>query len=142
MARRLVIVSPDKRASLYVMSAFYLVAGAAHFRAPGFYLPMMPASLPWHLGLIYLSGIAEMALGAGLLVPAFRCAAAWGLIALLIAVFPANLHVALHNTPIGGRAEGLGIWNWLRLPLQGILIAWAWWHTRPRSAVRSRSLPA
>ena len=130
-------MSPYKRLSLYVMSAFYLAAGAAHFLAPGFYLPMMPASLPWHLGLIYISGIAEMALGAGLLVPALRRAAAWGLIALLIAVFPANLHVALHNIPIGGRTEGLGIWNWLRLPLQGILIAWAWWHAKPRSGAHS-----
>jgi len=142
MARRLVAMSLYKRASLYVMSAFYLVAGAAHFRAPGFYLPMMPASLPWHLGLIYLSGIAEMALGAGLLVPALRRAAAWGLIALLIAVFPANLHVALHNIPIGGRTEGLGIWNWGRLPLQGVLIAWAWWHAQPPSGATRETLPA
>ena len=131
-----------KRASLYAMSAFYLVAGAAHFAAPGFYLPMMPASLPWPLGLIYISGMAEMALGAGLLRTAYRRAAAWGLIALLIAVFPANLHVALHNVPIGGRTEGLGIWNWVRLPFQGVLIAWAWWHARPPSDTAPGNLPA
>lgn len=130
LARRLVAMNP------------YKPAGAAHFIAPRFYLPIMQASLPWHLGLIYLSGIAEMALGAGLLVPAFRCAAAWGLIALLVAVFPAKLHVALHNVPIGGRTEGLGIWNWLRLPLQGTLIAWAWWHAQPRTGASSGTLPA
>ncbi|HTF36516.1 MAG TPA: DoxX family protein [Myxococcota bacterium] len=141
MARRLLVVSPYKRASLYGMSAFYLAAGAGHFLAPGFYLPMMPASLPWHLGLIYVSGGAEMALGAALLVPPFRRMAAWGLIALLIAVFPANLHVALHNIPIGGRSEGLGLWNWVRLPLQGLLILWAWWYTRPQSVTTPETLP-
>jgi uncharacterized membrane protein len=124
-------MSPYKRVSLYAMSVFYLVAGANHFRTPGFYLPMMPESLPWHLGLIYLSGIAEILLGAGLLAPPLRRTAAFGVTALLIAVFPANLHVALHNVPLGGRAEGLGIWNWVRLPLQGILMAWAYWHAQP-----------
>jgi uncharacterized membrane protein len=135
-------MSPFKRASLWVMSVFYLAAGAAHFRAPDFYLPMMPASLPWPLALIYLSGMAEMGLGVALLVPALRRAAAFGVIALLIAIFPANLHVALHNVPIGGRAEGLGLWNWVRLPLQGVLIAWAYWLARPASRPAQRTLPA
>ena len=135
-------MSLSKRALLYVMTAFYVVAGANHFRAPDFYLPMMPASLPWPLGLIYVSGIAEMVLGVGLLAPALRRTAAWGLIALLIAVFPANLHVALHNIPIGGRSEGLGVWNWIRLPLQGVLIAWAWWYTRPASGAKPAAHPA
>ena len=124
-------MSPYKRASLYVMSVFYVLAGAAHFRAPDFYLPMMPASLPWHLALIYVSGMAEMGLGVSLLVPTLQRAAAFGVIALLIAIFPANLHVALHNVPLGGRPEGLGVWNWVRLPLQGVLIAWAYWHAQP-----------
>ncbi|UCE85441.1 MAG: hypothetical protein JSU66_14030, partial [Deltaproteobacteria bacterium] len=46
-------------------------------------------------------------------------------------VFPANVHVALLDVPLGGAAEGLGVWNWVRLPFQGVLIAWAWWYTRP-----------
>jgi len=132
-------MSPYKRVALYAMSVFYVLAGANHFRTPDFYLPMMPESLPWHLGLIYLSGSAEILLGAGLVVPALRRAAALGVIALLIAVFPANLHVALHNVPIGGRAEGLGGWNWVRLPLQGILIAWAFWHAQPASRGTSQA---
>jgi uncharacterized membrane protein len=53
-----------------------------------------------------------------------------GIIALLIAIFPANLHIALYNVPLSGAAEGLGIWNWVRLPFQLVLIAWAWWYTR------------
>jgi uncharacterized membrane protein len=123
-------MSRTKRALLWAMAAFYVFAGINHFRDPGFYVPMMPAYLPWHRELIWASGVAEVALGLALLVPALRAPAAWGVIALLVAVFPANLHVALENVPIGGREEGLGIWNWVRLPLQAVLIAWAWWYTR------------
>jgi uncharacterized membrane protein len=119
-----------KRILLWAMAAFYVVAGINHFRDPGFYVPMMPAYLPWHRELIWASGVAEVALGLALLVPALRAAAAWGVIALLVAVFPANLHVALENVPLGGRETGLGIWNWVRLPFQAVLIAWAWWYTR------------
>ncbi len=106
-------------------------AGVGHFRNSGFYLPMMPPYLPAHLELVYLSGVAEIALGVAVLVPRLRRHAAWGLIALFIAVFPANLHIALHNIPLGDAEQGLGIWNWARLPIQGLLIAWAWWFTRP-----------
>ena len=128
-------MSPRKRVLLWVMGLFYLVAGFNHFRDPGFYLPMMPGYLPWHLLLIYVSGVAEMLLGAAVLSPALRRAAAWGLIALLIAVFPANIHIAVHNVPLGGATQGLGVWNWVRLPLQGVLIAWAWWYTRPAGSL-------
>jgi len=125
-----------KRALLWLMGIFYLLAGLNHFRDPGFYLPMMPPYLPWHAALVYLSGVAEMALGAAVLFPSVRQAAAWGIIVLLIAVFPANIHIAVHNVPLGGAAEGLGMWNWVRLPLQAVLIAWAWWYTQlePRHA--------
>lgn len=123
-------MSPGRRAGLLAMAAFYVVAGLNHFRDPAFYLPMMPPYLPWHHELVWLSGAAEVGLGLALLVPALRRVAAWGVIALLVAVFPANLHVALANVPIGGRAEGLGIWNWVRLPFQALLIAWAWVYTR------------
>lgn len=119
-----------KRVLLWLMGIFYLVGGINHFAATDFYMPMMPPYLPWHLALVYLSGVAEIVLGVAVLVPSLRRRAAWGIILLLIAVFPANLHIALHNVPLGGRAQGLGIWNWVRLPLQAVLIAWAWWYTR------------
>ncbi len=122
-------MSTPKRILLYVMALFYIVAGLAHFRSPDFYMPMMPPYLPWHLGLVYLSGLAELALGIGVLVPSLRRQSAWGLILLLIAIFPANLHIALYNVPVFGAAEGAGVWNWVRLPLQLVLIAWAWWYT-------------
>ena len=97
--------------------------------------------------IVYLSGLAEMVLGAAVLIPALRVVAAWGIIALLMAILPANIHIALHDVPLGGAAQGAGIWNWVRLPFQGVFIAWAWWYTRaeryrnivevPRALLRS-----
>ena len=119
-----------KRILLWVMAVFYVFAGVMHFVRPEFYMPIMPPYLPWHLELIYLSGIAEIVLGIAVLIPAWRSLAAWGIILLLIVIFPANVHVALYNVPLGGAPEGAGIWNWVRLPFQGVLILWAWWYTR------------
>ncbi len=123
-----------KRVLLWLMGAFYVAAGANHFLDAEFYRPMMPPYLPAHDLLIQLSGVAEVVLGVAVLIPSLQRLAAWGIVALLIAVFPANLHVALNDVPIGGASEGYGIWNWVRLPLQALLIAWAWWYTRPDQA--------
>ena len=123
-----------KRILLYVMAAFYIFAGVNHFRVPEFYRQIMPPYLPWHLELVLLSGIAEIVCGIGLLIPRTRKLAAWATIALLIAVFPANIHVAVNNVPMLGETEGLGIWNWVRLPFQFLFIAWAWWYTRDGEA--------
>jgi uncharacterized membrane protein len=106
---------------LYLMSLFYIGGGLMHFVKPSFYLAMMPPWLPWPAGLVVVSGLAEVALGAALLHPVARPWAAWGLIALLIAVFPANLYAA--TAGISG-AGGYG-----RLPFQAVFIAWAWWYT-------------
>jgi uncharacterized membrane protein len=118
-----------KSCLLWVMAAFYIAAGINHFRRPDVYMPMMPPYLPWHLPLVYISGFAEVALGIGVLLPGLRHAVAWGLILMLIAIFPANLHIALHDVPLFGRTEGFGVWNWVRLPFQAVLIVWAWWYT-------------
>ena len=116
--------------SLWVMAVFYVLAGVRHFTHPDFYLQMMPPYLPWHAELVFLSGVAEVALGVGLLVPATRRVAAWGVIALLVAVYPANLHMWWNQVPIDG--EPIPRWaHWIRLPLQLVFMAWAWWHTRP-----------
>jgi uncharacterized membrane protein len=122
-----------KTVSLYLMAAFYAFAGINHFRAPEFYLPIMPPWLPWHEELVFLSGVAELLIGIGLLIPRTRALAAWGAIALLIAVFPANLHMALADVPVGDPPQSAGVLRWVRLPLQLVLIAWAWWHTRPET---------
>ena len=121
-------MSTPKRALLWIMAVFYVLAGVNHFIKPGFYLPMMPDYLPGHMALIYASGVAEVALGVALLMPRLRALAAWGVIALLVAVFPANLYVAMNEIPLIGPDP---VWNWVRLPFQGLFIAWAWWYTRP-----------
>ena len=87
----------------------------------------MPPYLPWHYELVILSGIAEVVLGIALLIPKLSRIAAWGIIALLIAIFPANLHMTMHpelypDIPV--------IALWIRLPIQGLLIAWAYYYTR------------
>src|SRR5262249_27973635 len=91
------------------------------------------------LGLIYLSGVVEIAFGVAVLVPASRRVAAWGIILLLVAVFPANLHIALHDVPLGGRAQGFGVWDWIRLPFHARFIGWAWWYTFNSPAFRPRA---
>ena len=116
-----------KTVLLYLMSLSYVVAGLRHFSDPAFYLKIMPPYLPWHAFLVAFSGVCEIALGLLLLVPKYRRWAAWGLIALLIAVFPANLQMALNPQTFPDIPPVL---LWLRLPLQGVLIAWAYWYTR------------
>ena len=112
-------------------AAFYVVAGSLHFIRPEFYLKIMPPYVPWHLAMVYLSGALEMLGGLGLLVPQTRRAAAWGLVALLIAVFPANIYMA--TNPIeAGAASVAPVLRWGRLPLQLPLVWWLVWCTRPR----------
>ena len=104
----------------------YIAAGLAHFTHTDFYLPMMPPYLPWHLELIYLSGAFEILGGIGLIPTRTRRLAGWGLIALLIAVFPANIHIVLYDIQI--TAEPVHpIIMWLRLPMQIVFIALVWW---------------
>ena len=116
-----------KQVLKWVLGVSFVLAGLNHFRRTEFYVSIMPPYLPWHLELVYLSGLCEVALGALLLVPRYTPLAAWGLIALLIAVFPANVHMALHPEVDPRFAP---VFLWARLPLQGVLIAWAYWLTR------------
>lgn len=111
--------------SLYLMAAVYGLAGIWHFVRPAFYLRIMPPYLPAHRALVFWSGVAELGLGVALLIPALRTWAAWGVIALLIAVFPANVYMAT-----GQKFQKLPAWvRWGRLPLQGVLIWWAYQYT-------------
>jgi len=135
-------LSITKRVLLYLQAIFYVFAGIQHFRVADYYLPMMPAYLPWHSELVLLSGVGEVLCGLGLLLPQTRVIAAWGTIALLVAVFPANIHVALHNVPLFGAKEGAGALNWVRLPFQLVLMAWAWWYTRPSEVTAPRPATA
>ena len=104
-----------------------MVAGAGHFLVTQAYMGIMPDYLPAHRELVLLSGAAEMAGGLGVLLPRTRKAAAWGLIALLVAVMPANVWMAQHPQ----RYPGIPVWLlWARLPLQLPLLWWAWLYTR------------
>lgn len=119
-----------KRIALLALSAFYIFAGAIHFVRPDFYLAIMPPYLPAHLELVYLSGLFEIAGGIGVLVPKFRSIAGWGLVALLFAVFPANLHMALHPELFPDLSP---VAHYGRLPIQLFFIGWAYWATREDS---------
>ncbi|MBA2540061.1 MAG: DoxX family protein [Deltaproteobacteria bacterium] len=113
----------------WLLTVVMVGAGINHFLSPDTYIAMMPDALPAHRELVYLSGIAEAAGGLGLILPATRKLAAWGLILLLLAVFPANINMAVNNLALGDSA--IPQWAlWARLPLQVVLIAWAWWFTR------------
>jgi uncharacterized membrane protein len=121
-----------KSASKYLLAIFMIGAGTMHFVNPDFYLKIMPPYLPLHRELVYLSGALEAALGLLLLVPRFTRLAAWGIIALLIAVFPANIYLYQHQELLPAPP----LVHLLRLPLQVVFILWAYWHTRPDSANR------
>lgn len=120
----------SKKILQWLLAIAMILAGANHFLSPDFYLRMMPPVLPAHLFLVYLSGAFEIALGVLLLVPRFTKLAAWGLIALFVAVFPANIYMAL-NPQLFPEFSLTALY--LRLPFQLLFIAWAYWFTRHES---------
>lgn len=121
-----------KTISKFLLAIFMIGAGVMHFIRPEFYLKMMPPYLPWRLELVYLSGLFENGLGLLLFVPRTSRLAAWGLIVLLIAIFPANIYVYQHQEILPAPP----LVHLLRLPLQGLFILWAYWHTLPASKTR------
>jgi uncharacterized membrane protein len=122
-----------KPALRWLLTIVMVGAGANHFLNPAPYLGMMPAALPAPEALVYISGVFEILGGLGLILPATRRLAAWGLIALFVAVFPANLNMAVNHLPLG--TTEVPTWAlWARLPLQLVAIAWAYWYTRPDHA--------
>ncbi len=111
---------------LYLMSFLYTIAGINHFIKPKFYLAIMPPYIPAHGLMVFLSGLAEVILGVALLFPATRTYAAWGIILLLIAVLPANIFMIT-----SGKFTKIPEWIlWLRIPLQFLLIWWAYLYTK------------
>ncbi len=115
------------------LSALLIGSGVLHLVRPEVYLPMMPSYLPAHLPLVYLSGVFEILGGVGMLLPRTRRWAGLGVMALLVAVFPANIHIAMNDIPVAG--HDVPLWgHLLRLPLQAVKIWMAWWGTRGRAS--------
>ncbi|MFL3022699.1 MAG: DoxX family protein [Cytophagales bacterium] len=106
---------------IIISSIFYVIVGIKHFIEPEYFLSIVPPYLPYHLELVYVSGLFEVLFGILILLPKYRYYGAIGLILLLIAVFPANIYLAqneIAQEAIGATQE-IAIW---RLPIQGILI--------------------
>lgn len=121
--------------SCLLLATIFILAGANHFRSQSSYERTIPPFLPWAALLVQVSGIAEIAGGIGLLIPRLRWLAGWGLIALLIAVFPANVYMAV--APDRFADLGVPTWVlWARLPIQIVLILWVWWSAIKRSAAQ------
>ena len=109
-----------------LFALIFITAGILHFVKTDFFMGIMPPIIPWHLFWVYLSGVFEIGLGFMLLIPKFSRIAAWGLIILLIAVFPANIYMAL-NPQIYPDFSITGLY--VRLLIQFVLIGWAYWLT-------------
>jgi uncharacterized membrane protein len=113
--------------SAWIMGLAYIAAGINHFRDPVFYLNIMPPYIPEHALMVQLSGVAEIVLGVMVLFPATRKLAAWGIIAMLIIFMTVHIHMVLNPQLFKNVSE---VFLWLRIPLQFLLILWAFWYTR------------
>jgi len=109
--------------SILAIAAIFIAAGIAHFVSPGMFVRIVPSYLPAPLVLVYVSGLFEILGGLGVLIPSMRVYAGWGLILLLLAVFPANINMALNASDF----SNIPAWAlWVRLPLQFVLIGWVY----------------
>jgi len=116
-----------KLISIYLMSLFYISIGIKHFINVDWFMKIMPPYLPYHKVLVYLSGVFEIIFGIMLVFEKTRFLAGWGLILLLIAVFPANIYLAQTN----GEAMNISpVLAWGRLPFQAVFIGLAYWHSK------------
>lgn len=112
----------------WVLAIVMTFAGVMHFVAPRGYVKIMPKFIPAPEAMVAISGVFEVLGGVGLLIPATQVYAAWGLIALFVAVFPANVNMAINKIPLGKKP--VPTWAlWARLPLQAVFIGWAWLFT-------------
>tara|TARA_B110000014_G_scaffold260379_1_gene249997 strand:- start:940 stop:1308 length:369 start_codon:yes stop_codon:yes gene_type:complete len=113
--------------SMIVMGIFYISIGVSHFTSPIWYVQIVPPYLPYKLELVYISGIFEILFGGMLLFKKTRFLAGWGLILLLIAVYPANIYLAQTN---GAAMNTTPLIAWGRLPVQFIFVGLAYWHSK------------
>lgn len=121
-----------------LFALFMIAAGMAHFVNPEFYLRIMPPWLPWHEELVWLSGVCEVAAGVLVAIPRTRRVGGLFAIAVLLGVFPANVWMAVDSSIW----PEVATWaRWARLPMQAVLIVWAWRVTRPRASQRRPDSP-
>ena len=113
----------------YAIAGLFLTTGTLHFLKPEIFQRIVPPALPWPRGIVYLTGLLELAGGAGLLLPRFQKAAGYGLALFLVAVLPANIYMAMTPVKFGGFFDH-PLYHWIRIPFQGVLIAWLIWCTR------------
>lgn len=117
-------VSPSQR----LLAVFWILAGINHFRVPKVYESIMPDYVPAHGQMVFWSGVAEIAGGAAVISPATRTFARWWLLGVLAAVYPANVHMALHPERY---PQVPSVALWARLPLQFACAVWVWRATAP-----------
>src|SRR5476651_194759 len=119
-----------KKISLVILIVFYILAGINHFRSPDGYIRIIPAYLPVPHLLNLLAGFFETAFGLMLIFKQTRKMAAWGIILMLIAFLPVHIDMIIHAPMMMGNLKVTPLIAWMRIPLQGLLILWAWWYTR------------
>jgi len=127
-------VTPPALRLGWVVVVLFAVSGVVHLVRPGVFTPIVPDVLPAHRFLVYVSGVAELLCAAGLVLRRTRRLAAWAAAALLVAVFPANVTMAVHAWADWREGDASGqyvVGTLIRLPLQLPLIWWAWRVTRP-----------
>ena len=117
-----------KKIVLFGLAAFFINVGVDHFVNPEFYLSIMPPAFPLHLEAVYISGFFEVLGGVGVLIPRLRKIAGWGLVALLVAVYPANIYMAI--TPEAFPEVSVEL-LYVRLAFQFLFFYWAFSVTRP-----------
>jgi uncharacterized membrane protein len=115
----------------YAMAAFYVWGGVNHFLNPDFYLPLMPPYIALHAELVALTGVIEIVLGLLVAIPRTAWIGAWGIILMLIAFLPVHVHMLVNNHLYPDVPTSL---LWLRFPIQGLFILWAYWYTTPQRA--------
>lgn len=120
-----------KKLFKWLLAGIFIGSGILHFTSTSTYERLMPPALPFPRELVLVSGVIEAALGVLLLIPKTRKFAAWALIPTLIAIFPANIYGALTASTDNPAMQGVPVWAaWARLPLQLVLIAWAYRYTQ------------
>ena len=113
--------------TILIMSCFYMNVGVKHFVEPEWFLQIMPPNFPHHYQAVYWSGFFELLFGFLLINPKTRFIAGWGIIFVMITVFPANLYLAVNDGAVMGISKEL---SWGRLPFQYVFIGLAYWHAQ------------